>query len=74
MARRSGSARFKSWLYHISFYLFVMVTAVVLVGSGWGLIEQALRTGGQKFWNLVIVGASYAFVVCTCQNEQVCAN
>lgn len=51
-----------------------MVTAVVLVGSGWGLIEQALRTGGQKFWNLVIVGASYAFVVCTCQNEQVCAN
>ncbi|WRT68131.1 uncharacterized protein IL334_005106 [Kwoniella shivajii] len=50
---------FSSFLYHTSFYLCILVIAVLLVGTAWGLGEQAWRTGGQRRWNIVILVAAY---------------
>ncbi|KAK8864729.1 hypothetical protein IAR55_001985 [Kwoniella newhampshirensis] len=51
--------RISSILYHSSFYLFILIIATLLVGSAWGLGEQAWRTGGQRKWNIVILVGSY---------------
>ena len=53
-----------SALYQASFALIVVVTAVVLVASAWGLGEQAWRSGGQRRWNIVIVVGGYVAIVC----------
>ncbi|WVQ99763.1 hypothetical protein IAU59_006905 [Kwoniella sp. CBS 9459] len=50
---------FRSFLYHTSFYLFILVIATLLVGAAWGLGEQSWRTGSQKSWNLIVLSAAY---------------
>jgi hypothetical protein len=39
--------------------LFILIIASLLVGSAYGLGEQALRTGGQRRWNLFVLVAAY---------------
>jgi hypothetical protein len=50
-------------LYQLSFALVILITACVLLGSAWGLGEQAWRSGGQRRWNIVILTGAYATVV-----------
>ena len=57
--RRSALSAFLSFLYHSTFYLFILIIASLLVGSAYGLGEQALRTGGQRRWNLFVLVAAY---------------
>ncbi|WWD16955.1 hypothetical protein CI109_101387 [Kwoniella shandongensis] len=51
--------RLRSILYHTSFYLFILIIGVLLVGSAWGLGEQAWRTGHQRKWNIIVLVGSY---------------
>lgn len=62
--RRSALKTFYSVLYHTTFYFFILITAALLVGSAYGLGEQALRTGGQRKWNLFVLSAAYVALVC----------
>jgi len=48
-----------AWIYHASFFLFVSLTAIAVVGSAAGLVAQAWLTGGQRRWDVVIVVGSY---------------
>ena len=59
--RRASPVR--SALYQASFALIVIITAVVLVASAWGLGEQAWRSGGQRRWNIVMVVGAYVAIV-----------
>lgn len=61
--RRSALKTFYSVLYHTTFYFFILITAALLVGSAYGLGEQALRTGGQRRWNLFVLSAAYVALV-----------
>ncbi|KAL7420822.1 hypothetical protein Q5752_004775 [Cryptotrichosporon argae] len=60
MARKKHS--FLSFLYHTTFYLFVLVIAVLLVASVAGLIVQAWLSGGNRRWNIFVVVAAYVIV------------
>ncbi|WVR06719.1 hypothetical protein IAU60_003751 [Kwoniella sp. DSM 27419] len=51
--------RLRSVLYHGTFWLFVVIIAVLLVGSAWGLGEQSWRTGDRRSWNLIVLVAAY---------------
>ncbi|WWC88951.1 uncharacterized protein L201_003866 [Kwoniella dendrophila CBS 6074] len=53
------SRGFSSFLYHTSFYLFILLIAVLLVGSAWGLGDQAFRNDDQKKWNIFVLVAAY---------------
>ncbi|EJT97864.1 hypothetical protein DACRYDRAFT_58608, partial [Dacryopinax primogenitus] len=55
LLRSNGMA----WIYHVSFFLFVILTAIAVVGSAAGLVAQAWFTGGQRRWDVVIVVGSY---------------
>ena len=55
--------RIRSFLYHSSFYIFILIIAVLLVGSAWGLGEQAWRTRDHRRWNIVILVAAYIAIV-----------
>ncbi|WVQ79638.1 hypothetical protein IAT38_001738 [Cryptococcus sp. DSM 104549] len=58
--RKSLPQRLGSFLYHSSFWLFIVIIAALLVGAAWGLGEQAWRTAGkQRRWNLVVQLAAY---------------
>nr|XP_018262665.1 uncharacterized protein I303_04144 [Kwoniella dejecticola CBS 10117]OBR84823.1 hypothetical protein I303_04144 [Kwoniella dejecticola CBS 10117] len=65
--RKRNSARrcvptlrgFRSFLYHTSFYLFILIIAVLLVASAWGIGEQAIRNSGQRNWNIFVLVAAY---------------
>ncbi|KZT56439.1 hypothetical protein CALCODRAFT_497363 [Calocera cornea HHB12733] len=46
-------------IYHVSFFLFVVLTGIAVVGSAAGLVSQAWLTGGQRRWDIVIVVGSY---------------
>ncbi|KZO95094.1 hypothetical protein CALVIDRAFT_599535 [Calocera viscosa TUFC12733] len=46
-------------IYHVSFFLFVVLTGIAVVGSAAGLIAQAWLSGGQRRWDVVIVVGSY---------------
>jgi hypothetical protein len=59
--RRESAVR--SGLYQASFALVIVITAVVLVASAWGLGEQAWRSGGQRRWNIVFVVGAYVAIV-----------
>jgi len=48
-----------AWTYHVSFFLFVILTAIAVVGSAAGLVSQAWLSGGQRRWDIVIVVGSY---------------
>ncbi|OCF74427.1 hypothetical protein I204_04802 [Kwoniella mangroviensis CBS 8886] len=50
---------FLSFLYHTSFYLFILIIAALLVGSAWSIGEQAWRNGGQRKWNIFVMVAAY---------------
>ena len=52
-----------SILYQVSFSLFILITAALLLGSAWGLGEEAWRTGGQKRWNIAFLVAAYVSLV-----------
>ncbi|BEI85645.1 hypothetical protein CcaverHIS002_0510460 [Cutaneotrichosporon cavernicola] len=64
-ARHRGKRgeRVRSALYHTSFTIFVLILAALLMGSAWGLGEQAWRTDHQRRWNLFAMVAAYAGVV-----------
>ncbi|WVN87690.1 uncharacterized protein L203_102878 [Cryptococcus depauperatus CBS 7841] len=53
----------RSVLYHSSFWLFIVIITILLVGAAWGLGEQAWRTGGQKNWNTVVLVTAYAVLL-----------
>lgn len=53
----------RSVLYQISFGLFLVLIAAMLVGSAWSLGEQAWRTGGQRKWNIVFLAGTYLALV-----------
>ncbi|WVW84336.1 hypothetical protein I302_106370 [Kwoniella bestiolae CBS 10118] len=50
---------FLSFLYHASFYLFILITAALLVASAFSIGEQAWRNGGQRKWNIFVMVAAY---------------
>ncbi|WWC69826.1 uncharacterized protein I206_103769 [Kwoniella pini CBS 10737] len=50
---------FRSFLYHSSFYLFILIITVLLVASAWGIGEQAIRNSGQRNWNVFVLVAAY---------------
>ncbi|KAK4685852.1 hypothetical protein P7C73_g4285, partial [Tremellales sp. Uapishka_1] len=58
-SRRLSLRRFYSILYHTSFYFFILLTAVLIIGSAWGLGEQAFRSAGQRRWNIVALVGGY---------------
>ncbi|GMK59718.1 hypothetical protein CspeluHIS016_0803240 [Cutaneotrichosporon spelunceum] len=64
-SRRRGkrAQRIRSALYHTSFTIFILILAALLMGSAWGLGEQAWRTDHQRRWNLFAMVAAYAAVV-----------
>ena len=53
----------QSILYQTSFSLFVLIIGVLAVGTVWGLGQEALRSGGQRRWNIVIIVSSYIILV-----------
>jgi hypothetical protein len=67
--RRSPLRILTSILYHTSFSFFLLVLAVILVVSAFGLSDQALRgpasvgLGNQRFLNFVITMGSYVVLV-----------
>ncbi|ORY26356.1 hypothetical protein BCR39DRAFT_541490 [Naematelia encephala] len=56
----------KSILYQTSFWLFILILLVLLVGSAWGLGTQAWTTGGERRWNIVILTAAYVVLGIVC--------
>lgn len=59
----SARHRFQSFLYHTSFTFFILILSALMVGSAWGLGEQAWRTDHQRRWNVFALVAAYvAFV------------
>lgn len=60
---RTRAQLWGSVLYHISFYLFLLIVAVILAGAAWALGEQAWRKGGLRRWNLIIIVAAYIILV-----------
>jgi len=61
--RRSHLRNFQSALYHTTFYLFIFIVAALVVGSAYGLGEQAVQSGGQSRFNLFVMVAAYVTVV-----------
>lgn len=55
--------RLQSVLYHFSFTFFLILLATLLVGSAWGLSEQAWRTDHQRRWNMFALIAAYVAIV-----------
>lgn len=61
---KSRRVPWPSILYHLSFSFCILLIAALLVGSAWGLGEQAWRTvDGQRRWNIVILVAAYFALV-----------
>ena len=61
--RQSALKTLYSSLYHATFALFILIVASLLVGSAYGLGQQAVRTGGQRRWNLFVLIAAYVALV-----------
>ncbi|ORX35570.1 hypothetical protein BD324DRAFT_630699 [Kockovaella imperatae] len=57
--QRTNVRLLQSILYQSSFYFFILVIAALLVGSAWGLGEQAWKTGDARRWNIAILVAAY---------------
>ncbi len=62
-SRGKRGERVRSVLYHTSFTFFLLLLAALLMGSAWGLGEQAWRTDHQRRWNMFAMVAAYAAVV-----------
>jgi hypothetical protein len=60
---RRRRRRIGSYLYHASFGLFLLILGALLVGSAWGLGEQAWRTDHQRRWNMFALIAAYIALV-----------
>ncbi|EIW70572.1 hypothetical protein TREMEDRAFT_61077 [Tremella mesenterica DSM 1558] len=58
-SKRWNARLIQSILYQTSFSLFLLITGVLLVGTAYALGEQAVRRGGQKRWNVVIIVGAY---------------
>ncbi|TXT05167.1 uncharacterized protein COLE_06487 [Cutaneotrichosporon oleaginosum] len=61
-SRGKRGERVRSVLYHTSFTFFLLLLAALLMGSAWGLGEQAWRTDHQRRWNMFAMVAAYAAV------------
>jgi len=61
--RRSPLRVFQSAVYHTTFYLFIIIVGCLVVGSAYGLGEQAVQSGGQSRFNLFVMVAAYVVVV-----------
>ncbi|KAK1923952.1 hypothetical protein DB88DRAFT_258962 [Papiliotrema laurentii] len=57
--RRSALKIFYSVLYQFTFYFFIILIGSLLIGSAYGLGQQAVRTGGQRRWNMFVLVAAY---------------
>lgn len=69
--QRSRRRRLTSALYHASFTVFLLLLAALLVGSAWGLGEQAWRTDHQRRWNMFALIAAYVALVSNSSGETV---
>ena len=61
--KRFNTRLLYSILYQTSFYFFIVVIAALLVGSVWGLGDQAWKTADARRWNIVILVAAYLALV-----------
>lgn len=61
---RSTQSRIYSFLYHTTFYLFVLLLSILLAGGAAALGEQAWRNVDERKWDVVVISAAYAALVC----------
>jgi hypothetical protein len=61
--RRPALKIFYSVLYQFTFYFFIILIGSLLIGSAYGLGQQAVRTGGQRRWNMFVLVAAYVALV-----------
>ena len=59
-----------AWLYDLSFWFFVLITAGALLASSLSLIVPALfsstsNTGANVNWNVIAIVGSYVAIVCS---------
>ena len=67
--RRSPLRVFQSAVYHTTFYLFIIIVGCLVVGSAYGLGEQAVQSGGQSRFNLFVMVAAYVVVVSSLSSQ-----
>lgn len=62
-AKRKRGANWRYVLYQFSFSILIVLLAVLLTVSAYGIGEQAFRVGGQRRWNIVVLSAAYFAIV-----------